>query len=205
MIENKINCKKYVGQTLQDDIKKRWNKHKQVNKSFIGTCLYNAYKKYGIENFQFKIVCICFDEDTNKYEEEYIKKYNTLHPFGYNMINGGNNRKFTPILKNIISAKLSGINHPNYGKQLKEETKQKLSIALTGIKNPNFGKSFSDETKNKLREKALNRFCSDITANKISESLKKFYKYDSKKIKNNIFVQQYDFKNNLINTFYSLS
>ena len=121
------------------------------------------------------------------------------------MINGGNNRKFTPILKKIISAKLSGINHPNYGKQLKEETKQKLSIALTGIKNPNFGKSFSDETKNKLREKALNRFCSDITANKISESLKKFYKDDSKKIKNNIFVQQYDFKNNLINTFYSLS
>ena len=49
---------------IQNDINKRWNKHKQVNKSFIGTCLFNAYKKYGIDNFKFKILCICFDEDT---------------------------------------------------------------------------------------------------------------------------------------------
>ena len=44
LVENLINNKKYIGQTIQNDINKRWNKHKQVNKSFIGTCLFNAYK-----------------------------------------------------------------------------------------------------------------------------------------------------------------
>ena len=52
LIKNNINGKKYIGQTIQNDINKRWNKHKLVNKSFIGTCLYNAYKKYGVNNFK---------------------------------------------------------------------------------------------------------------------------------------------------------
>ena len=67
LIENIINKKKYVGQTIQENINKRWGSHKQVNKRFIGTILYNAYKKYGIDNFKFKLICICFDKDTNKY------------------------------------------------------------------------------------------------------------------------------------------
>ena len=55
LIENLINGKKYVGQSIQKDINKRWSTHKQVNKSSIGTCLFNAYKKYGINNFKFKL------------------------------------------------------------------------------------------------------------------------------------------------------
>lgn len=213
LIENNINGKKYIGQTIQNDINKRWNKHKLVNKSFIGTCLYNAYKKYGVNNFNFKIICICFDEDTNKFEEEYVKKYNTLYPNGYNMIEGGKSRKFTPILKELISSKLSGINHPNYGKHLKEETKKKLSEALKGNKNHNFGKRPSEETIAKIREAAYKRYkkneikCSEETKEKISNSLIEYYKNNSliEKKKNNITVQQYDLNNNLINTYYSLS
>jgi len=55
LITNQINGKQYVGQTIQDDIKKRWSTHKQVNKKYIGTCLFNAYKKYGIENFKYYV------------------------------------------------------------------------------------------------------------------------------------------------------
>ena len=182
LIENIINGKKYIGQTIQNDINKRWNKHKQVNKSFIGTCLYNAYKKYGISNFKFKIICICFDEDTNKFEEEYVKKHDTLYPNGYNMIEGGKSRKFTPFLKELISSKLSGINHPNYGKHLKEETKKKLSEGTKGNKNHNFGKRPSEETIAKIREAAYKRHqnteikYSDETKEKISNSLVEYYK-----------------------------
>jgi predicted GIY-YIG superfamily endonuclease len=35
LIENLINGKKYIGQTIQNDINKRWNKHKQVNKNIL--------------------------------------------------------------------------------------------------------------------------------------------------------------------------
>jgi group I intron endonuclease len=214
LIENKINGKKYIGQTIQKDINQRWNKHKQVNKSFIGTILYNAYNKYGISNFKFKLICICFDEDTNKFEEEYIKQYNTLYPTGYNMIEGGKNRKFTPILKKILSEKLKGDKHPNFGKHLSEETKKKLSEKNKGENSHCYGKKLTDEAKKHLRDLAIERHKNGLykidnsIKNKISSSLKEFYKNNNKVIKlkgNNIWVEQYDLNNNLINTFYSLS
>jgi group I intron endonuclease len=216
IIENKINKKKYIGQTIQKDINQRWNKHKLVNKKYTGTILYNAYKKYGIENFIFKIICICFDEDTDKFEEEYINKYNTLYPLGYNMIEGGKSRKFTPILKKIINDKLKGPNHPNFGKHLKDETKIKLSLKNKGKNSACYGKKLSQEEKIHLSKLAIERYKNCIYNNnnnliknkKISNSLKEYYKTNTEIIKNkgnNIWVEQYDLNNNLINTFYSLS
>jgi group I intron endonuclease len=90
MVENIINNNKYIGQSLREDIKTRWKYHKTPDsKRYIGQILYDAYKKYGIENFKYTIICICFDEDANKYEKEYICKYNTLYPNGYNLQSGG--------------------------------------------------------------------------------------------------------------------
>jgi group I intron endonuclease len=66
MITNIINNKKYIGQTLEKDINERWKSHlkKQNN------CRYfkHALDKYGKDNFKFKIICICFDKDCDKYE-----------------------------------------------------------------------------------------------------------------------------------------
>lgn len=208
LIENLVNGKKYVGQTIQNDINMRWNKHKQLNKKFVGTCLFNAYNKYGINNFKYKIICICFDEDTNKYEEEYINKYNTLYPNGYNMIEGGKSRKFTPILKEIISKKLKGENHPMFGKHLSEETKQKLREKNSGINAPNYGKKLTIEQKEYLSKLAKERHRKNNykqTNEKISTSLINYYQDDSIKNKKSIKVQQYDLNNNLIKTFFSLN
>lgn len=211
LIQNLINGKKYVGQTIQDDINKRWKAHKQVNKRFVGTCLFNAYKKYGIENFKYQIICICFDEDTNKYEEEYINKYQTLYPNGYNMIEGGKSRKFTPILKQIISEKLRGEKHPMFGKHLKEETKQKLRQKTGGIYNANYGKKLTEEQKQHLsmlakeRHKNNNYNQSNEIKQKISNSLIKYYKDDSIVNKISKKVQQFDVDNNLIKTFCSFN
>ena len=47
MVENTINNKKYIGQTIREDIKTRWKYHKTLNsKKYIGQILFNAYKKY---------------------------------------------------------------------------------------------------------------------------------------------------------------
>ena len=102
IVENKINGKKYIGQSLQQDINKRWKQHKTSKKKSIGQVLFNAYQKHGIDNFKFKILCLCFDDDTNKYEIEYIKKYNTLYPNGYNLLIGGNNKKHNEYTINIL-------------------------------------------------------------------------------------------------------
>jgi hypothetical protein len=40
-------------------------------------------------NFKFVILIFCFDEDRYKLEIEFIKKYNTQVPKGYNISKGG--------------------------------------------------------------------------------------------------------------------
>jgi group I intron endonuclease len=135
-----------VGQTIRKDIETRWKDHKAVDKNTIGRCLFNTYKKYGIDKFKFQIICICFDEDCNQYEEDYIKKYNTIAPNGYNLASGGNNSKCHPETKRLISEKLKG----RLLVPITDEIRRKQSLARMGEKNHNFGKKITEERKDKL-------------------------------------------------------
>ena len=141
MLRNKVNNKMYIGQSQREDIKNRWRAYEKTVKNSMGTVLFRALTKHGLENFEFKIICICFNEDCNKYEIEYIKKYNTLLPNGYNMQTGGNTmpvdfrKKYT----------------------LKDEVKNKMKIRFLGENNPNFGKTLSDDQKKKISEKLKGR------------------------------------------------
>lgn len=200
MVENKINKKKYIGQTIQNDINKRWNKHKSTNRKYIGQILFNSYNKYGIDNFKFKILCICFDDDANKYEIEYIQKYNTLYPNGYNLLIGGNNKKHHEYTINTLKEKLSGINHPNFGKNFSEERKNNMRLCRIGNLNPNFGKNLSTKQIELIKQR-INSFSEEKRKEinlKISESVKK-------SIKNRKIVIQYDLNNNVIKKYDSIS
>ena len=137
-IQNLIDNKIYIGQTIQD-IDIRWKQHKNQNSN----CRYlkNAFNKYSINNFKFEIICICFDEDLDKNEIEYMKKYNSIVPNGYNLREGGNSGKHNQLTKDKISKALTGripvykngVN-PNIGKKHIKETKYKIRIALLGMK-----------------------------------------------------------------------
>lgn len=88
LITNLINNKKYVGQSL--NIQKRWNQHRSAafnpkNKSY-NYPLYQAFRKYGIDNFSFEILEECNFADLNNKEEYYVKFYNTLSNQGYNQV-----------------------------------------------------------------------------------------------------------------------
>lgn len=141
LITNKINGKKYVGQTLCADVEIRWDQHRKVKKSCMGRYIYNTYKKYGIENFKFQIICICFDEDTDKYEDEYIKKYNTLVPNGYNLKGGGSHGKHHPETLKKMSESLKGRKIGPMSETQKEMIRQRM----LGTKNPK-----SESTREKL-------------------------------------------------------
>jgi group I intron endonuclease len=146
LVTNLVNGMKYVGQTRCTDIETRWKQHRLMRKESIGRYLLNAYSSYGIYNFSFKIICICFDEDCDIYESEYIKKYITLYPNGYNLKEGGHFTKhhestkalmsqktkemMTDSYKQYLSQKLKSVYHPNRGRKLTEERKQKISISM---------------------------------------------------------------------------
>lgn len=128
----------YIGQT--SDIKRRWREksYKQCPKFF------NAIQKYGWENFEHEIVCICHtSEEADEKERYYIQYYDSINN-GYNITAGGYS--------------LRGEENIMYGKSVldfmtEEEIanwKQKLSEAHKGEKNGFYGKHHSEETIKKI-------------------------------------------------------
>lgn len=81
-ITNTINNKCYIGQSV--DVKRRWRQHKVSCEDYP---LYRAFKKYGIENFNFEIILECSKEELTKQEQYYIQHYRSLEKqYGYNQV-----------------------------------------------------------------------------------------------------------------------
>ena len=177
MLTNTVNGKRYIGQTRQDDVNKRWDKYRYKTKNCIGQYLYNALVKYECNNFRFQIICICFDEDCNKYEIDYIQKYKTLVPNGYNIQSGGSSfskpNPWSQEQRQNLSIKMSGINNPNFGKKASKETCERKSTTMkklvrdgTFIPRYDILKNNTDQSKLKVAQ-----YDKDMSLIKIHDSL----------------------------------
>lgn len=90
-IENKINGKIYIGQSIA--IKTRWRQHRyEAQTGESQAPLYLALRKYGIENFSFEVLEECPQELLNEKEIFWIAHYKSNdRDFGYNVLAGGQN------------------------------------------------------------------------------------------------------------------
>lgn len=90
-IENKINHKVYIGQSIH--INERLNAHKRQayysNMYFSEYPLYKAMRKYGIKNFDFSVIEECQTEQLNEKEQYWIAYYKSYGENGYNLTPGG--------------------------------------------------------------------------------------------------------------------
>jgi group I intron endonuclease len=158
--ENKINGKKYVGQTCQKP-KDRWDSGRGYK-----TCTYfnHAIQKYGWDNFEHIIVAENLTkEEANKIEKELISFYDTMNPqYGYNLTSGG---------EGISGFKLTDeqrkkISEAQIGKEVSDETRRKIGESHIGMKH-------TDEAKEIMRKKHLRENLSQETLEKMSSSAKK--------------------------------
>lgn len=90
-ITNNINNKKYVG--LSKNCYKRWYDHKEAAKRpkkpyQFRVPIYNAMRKYGINNFSFDIIEECPIDKLKEREVYWIEKLDTYNN-GYNATKGG--------------------------------------------------------------------------------------------------------------------
>lgn len=85
MHENKLNGKKYIGQTY--NIKERWRCNGK--NYFASIKFFNALKKYGWDNFNHIIIKDkLYRDEADSLEKELIEKYDTINN-GYNLKEGG--------------------------------------------------------------------------------------------------------------------
>lgn len=167
LFTNKINNKKYVGQTIQKDCK-RINEHIRNVKNKKNKPLYLAINKYGWENFKIAIIDSANTiNELNEKEIYYINKYNSNNKkYGYNLESGGRNgtpnndtlEKMSNAHKGIVQseewinsriAKKGTIEAKKYGKFKTDEEKKYISE-----NSPKFwlGKKRDDSTKIKISE-----------------------------------------------------
>jgi group I intron endonuclease len=177
-ITNIKNNKCYIGETIQN-LAKRWKDHKSAIKRDGGCkALKSAIKKYGLDNFKFEVIIICFDEDRLIYEKEYIKKYNSMVPNGYNILAGGQEGvlgfKHSEETKKKISEKSKeNSNRP----EIKEKLRQNAIELNKRIKSGEIVKKSLKWSKALEEGRIGNRGVkiSDKTKIKISNSLKEYY------------------------------
>ena len=82
-ITNQLNGHAYIG--LSIDIERRWKEHRKMK---YRACIYDAFVKYGIDNFKFTILEECQKDKLNEQEKYWIAYYNT-YKNGYNSTPGG--------------------------------------------------------------------------------------------------------------------
>ena len=90
-LQNKINNKIYIGKTKRSLSQRLVEHRKTENCRYI----HRAIKKYGEDLFTKEIIYETDDEnDICKKEQEYIIKYNSLVPNGYNLVLDTNQGRF---------------------------------------------------------------------------------------------------------------
>lgn len=147
MIENLINGKKYIGQTVNFENRKRCHKCNHTRKNYY---IYLAMRKYGYENFEYSIL---IKDNTINYDKldflecYFIELFDTLNrEKGYNNDSGGN-------LNRVCSEdKKKKISEATKGKKRSDESRLKMSIAQKGKVGPlsnSYGYKHSNESKEK--------------------------------------------------------
>jgi group I intron endonuclease len=219
-ITNIITKKCYIGETKKSNPYLRWNEHKRKIEQGIGCpALQDAVKKYGIDNFKFEVLIICFDEDRYKIEMEYIKKFNSISPNGYNLTIGGEGggfygKKHSQETINNISIKMKQkyIDNP----ELRNENSKKQKIIMNtpeiklkireGLKN-------SEKWKNSIKGNHNKKVHTEETKDKIKSTSKIYFNNNENIIKHReamskslgFNIIQYDMKSNFINKFCSIN
>jgi group I intron endonuclease len=225
-ITNILTNKCYIGETKKNNPEARWNEHKRKIEKGIGCpALQCAVNKYGISNFIFKVLIICFDEDRYKFEIEYIQKYNSMVPNGYNLTKGGEGggfygKKHTIESKNKISISQKEF-YKNNPEQINYLSQRQKLIMNSPAERDKIKNGMKNSEKWKQAKELFkignnrNRKHTEDSKNKIKESLKQYFNNSNginienhrniMALSKGIKVQQCDSNNNVINTFNSLA
>jgi group I intron endonuclease len=165
MITNKINSKRYVGQTVQPIEARHWQ---HINDALVKKFpypLHCAIRKYGKENFSMKVLVRCDSiEELNNREAFLIKLFGThiSKGNGYNVRWGGSNSLLSTETKEKMAISATGrvksaeerqkLSLANKGKKLTKQHIEKLRIAgFLRVQTPESNKKVSDSKKGKPR------------------------------------------------------
>lgn len=184
-IENKINGKIYIGQSL--NIEERWKAHKVAgqnnNHKYKNYPLYKDMHKYKLNNFEFLIIEKCLKEELDEKEIYWIQYYDSFYN-GYNQTKGGAANFAHPM--QVPPDKLLNIIYDLKNTNLTTiQLGEKYSVSKDTISSINTGKSWFDEKiEYPIRKNNIIKTYCKICGKEISSNNKS-------KICNNCLIEEY--------------
>lgn len=157
--QNKVNGKRYIGQAIDLDRRKKDHKVRAFN-IFEGNSEYNsvihkAFRKYGYDNFEYSILEECKIQNLNEREFYWIQYYNSQEE-GYNCDNGGTEKHFCKIDQRTLELIKEDLIETNL---TYETIKNKYGVSIGFISDLNNGKLWrEDEVIYPLRKKVKRQF-----------------------------------------------
>jgi group I intron endonuclease len=171
--------KRYIGQTI--NLKNRMQKY-ACNDSKGQVAIYRAIKKYGWENFDVDILLEVkrkynIREVLNIFESAFIRRLNTIDPYGYNLTYGGDYKK-------LSASTIEKMRLANLGQ--KRTSEAKMNMSASGL---NMDVDKREKINNAIRGMSLEARERINIANKINKSIE---------------VCQYSLDGKLLNTYSSI-
>lgn len=170
VVENKLNGKLYVGQTVQQDPSRRWGSHRGAKSGAGRAALKAAIQKYGEGNFSFSVIdAASSPEELDGKEIYWIHHLNSLAPGGYNLTDGGcSNHRFSDEARSRMKASAIARAEREGSRRTPETARQKeerlravrkaQSERMKGVA-PFAGQRHSDETKALISKKKKGQRC----------------------------------------------
>lgn len=147
LLRNKVNGKVYIGQSVHTW--RRWHEHKKSAKRGDKSHLYDAFRKYGAEAFEYVLLEECDPLQFDARETYWVAFYDARNPEkGYNYMPAGQRGRIMDAeMREKMSASMRGrklapevvekIRQANTGRKHSEEARRKISQANRGrINNP---------------------------------------------------------------------
>lgn len=159
-VTNIVNEKSYIGQTVNSLEKRKRDHTNTALRKDNNFYFHRAIRKYGSENFDWRIIECCNSKyELNLAEEWYIRYYKTFIRFidccGYNLTLGGEGsvgyKHSNDTLKCMSEASFKSTKHYSRGKHLLEEHKQKIRLS-------NIGRKWTDEQRSNYKESMTGKY-----------------------------------------------
>lgn len=170
-ITNLINQHCYIGQSR--NIEQRWQNHKicafNMNDEAYNYPLYQAIRKYGLNNFLFEVIETCSIEELNNKESYWIKQYAPE----YNQTTGGDYQvviqKLTieqveKITQILLNDKTGDVSHAQLAKEfnVSQDTIRDINVGRTWRRTElNYPLHFSKYDADKPESMKRKNFCID--------------------------------------------
>jgi group I intron endonuclease len=151
-ITNRINGKVYIGQTVQQNPKRRWYEHRAAAKGDGQQHLYQSMRKHGINSFDWEVIDQADSlEKLNQLETKWIEHFRMLVEC-YNHRDGGDNSLHSDISKQRMSEAQKAA-HARRRTEGRDTWTRSDGGAMLGKKHPRKGTSglwhYTEEQKEK--------------------------------------------------------